>query len=70
MVEYSGDAIATKNRDVIIQTWNAGAEHLLGYKPAEIIGQPVAILLPPDRLNEEAEILRRIAEGVAPHDPD
>jgi PAS domain S-box-containing protein len=63
IVEYSGDAIATKNLDGIIQTWNAGAERLFGYKAAEIIGQPVTILLPPDRLHEEAEILERIRKG-------
>ncbi len=63
IVEYSGDAIATKNLNGIIQTWNAGAERLFGYKAAEIIGQPVAILLPPDRQHEEAEILQRIRKG-------
>ena len=63
IVEYSGDAIATKNLDGIIQTWNAGAERLFGYKADEIIGQPVTVLLPPDRLHEEAEILQRIRKG-------
>lgn len=63
IVEYSGDAIATKNLDGIIQTWNAGAERLFCYKAAEIIGQPVTILLPPDRLHEETEILQRIRTG-------
>ena len=63
IVEYSGDAIATKNLDGIIQTWNAGAERLFGYKAAEIIGQPVTILIPPDRLHEEGEVLERIRKG-------
>lgn len=63
IVEYSGDAIATKNLDGIIQTWNAGAEQLFGYKADEIIGLPVTILLPPDRVHEEAEILQRIRKG-------
>jgi PAS domain S-box-containing protein len=60
IVKYSGDAIATKNLDGIIQTWNDGAERLFGYKREEIVGKPVTILLPPDRLHEEAEILQRI----------
>ncbi|HEY6252723.1 MAG TPA: PAS domain S-box protein [Candidatus Angelobacter sp.] len=64
IVEYSGDAIATKNLDGIIQTWNAGAERLFGYKRDEIVGKPVTILLPPDRLHEEADILQRIREGL------
>lgn len=63
IVEYSGDAIVTKNLDGVIQTWNAGAERLFGYKASEIIGQPITLLLPPDRLHEEAEILGRIRKG-------
>jgi PAS domain S-box-containing protein len=63
IVQYSGDAIATKNLDGIIQTWNAGAERLFGYKAAEIVGQPVTTLLPLDRLHEETEILGRIRKG-------
>jgi PAS domain S-box-containing protein len=63
IVEYSGDAIATKNLDGIIQTWNASAERLFGYKPEEIIGKPVTILIPPERLDEEIEILTRIRAG-------
>ena len=63
IVEYSGDAIATKNLDGIIQTWNEGAQQLFGYKREEIVGKPVTILLPPDRLHEEAEILQRIRAG-------
>jgi PAS domain S-box-containing protein len=63
IVEYSGDAIATKNLDGIIQTWNDGAEGLFGYKREEIVGKPVAVLIPPDRLDEETEILQRIRQG-------
>jgi PAS domain S-box-containing protein len=63
IVEYSGDAIATKDLDGIIQTWNDAAERLFGYRREEIVGKPVTILLPPDRLHEEAEILQRIRSG-------
>jgi PAS domain S-box-containing protein len=64
IVEYSGEAIATENLDGIIQTWNASAEKLFGYKPEEIIGKPVTILVPPDRLAEEEEILSRLRRGL------
>jgi len=64
IVEYSGDAIATKNLDGIIQTWNAGAEGLFGYKAEEILGKPASVLNPRDRLNEETETLERIRKGV------
>ncbi|HKR84854.1 MAG TPA: PAS domain S-box protein [Terriglobales bacterium] len=63
IVEYSGDAIATKNLDGIIQTWNASAERLFGYKREEIVGKPVTVLIPADRLDEETEILQRIRAG-------
>ncbi|HJP94685.1 MAG TPA: PAS domain S-box protein [Pyrinomonadaceae bacterium] len=64
IVEYSGEAIATKNLDGIIQTWNASAEKLFGYKADEIIGKPVTTIIPPERLDEEEEILSRIRRGL------
>ncbi len=64
IIEYSGDAIATKNLDGIIQTWNRSAERLFGYGASEIVGQPMTVLIPPDRLTEEQEILDRLRQGV------
>jgi len=64
IVEYSGEAIATKNLDGIIQTWNASAEKLFGYSADEIIGKPVTILIPADRLSEEEQILSRLRRGL------
>ena len=64
IVEYSGEAIVTKNLDGIIQTWNAGAERLFGYKAEEIIGKPVTTIIPPERLHEEEEILSRLHRGL------
>jgi PAS domain S-box-containing protein len=63
IVKFSGDAVITKNLNGILQTWNAGAERLFGYTAEEIVGKPVTVLFPPDRLNEEDEILRRLHEG-------
>jgi PAS domain S-box-containing protein len=60
VVESSDDAIITKNLESIITSWNAGAEQLFGYTAAEAIGQPVTMLMPPDRANEEPGILERI----------
>src|SRR5262249_39045786 len=61
IVESSEDAIISKTLDGIILTWNTGAERIYGYTAPEAIGQPMTILLPEDRPDEEAEILRRIA---------
>jgi len=63
IVEFSDDAILSKDLDGIIRTWNAGAERLLGYRAEEIIGQPIARLLPPERREEEDEIVRRLRRG-------
>lgn len=63
IVEYSGDAIFTKNLEGIIQTWNAGAGRLFGYQAGEIIGKSDTALVPPERLAEEKEILERLRQG-------
>jgi PAS domain S-box-containing protein len=63
IVESSDDAILTKDLDGIITTWNAGAERIFGYTAAEVVGRPVTILMPPDRVNEEPGILERIRRG-------
>jgi PAS domain S-box-containing protein len=63
IVESSNDAIISKNLDGIIQTWNAGAERIFGYKAEEIVGMPVTTLMPPDRLDEEPGILARLRRG-------
>jgi len=63
VVESSDDAIITKTLEGIITSWNPAAERLFGYSEAEAIGQPVSILFPSDRLEEEAQILERLKGG-------
>src|SRR5436190_271481 len=63
IVESSDDAIISKDLNGIIASWNKGAEHVFGYTAEEVIGQPVTILMPPDRVNEEPGILDRIRHG-------
>ena len=63
VIESSHDAIITKNLDGIITSWNAGAEHMFGYKPEEVIGKSVTILMPPGHENEEPAILERLRRG-------
>jgi PAS domain S-box-containing protein len=67
IVESSDDAIVTaivgKHMNGIIASWNKGAEKIFGYTAAEVIGMPVTILIPPDRLDEETQILERIKRG-------
>ncbi|WIG55390.1 MAG: Chemotaxis protein methyltransferase CheR [Rhodanobacteraceae bacterium] len=63
IVESSDDAIIRKDLNGIIETWNAGAERIFGYTADEVIGKPVTILMPPDRVNEEPGILARLRRG-------
>ena len=63
IVASSHDAIIGKTLDGRITTWNRGAEMMFGYSPAEIIGQPVQKLIPPDRQDEEMRILADLAHG-------
>jgi PAS domain S-box-containing protein len=63
IVENSDDAIISKDLEGTILSWNPGAERLYGYTAAEAIGQPVTMLIPPDRPDEEPRILEQIRRG-------
>ena len=63
IVESSDDAIVSKSLQSEILSWNTGAERLFGYTADEAIGKSVTMLLPPDRLAEEEQILDRIGRG-------
>jgi PAS domain S-box-containing protein len=63
IVESSDDAIISKNLDGIIQSCNAAAERMFGYTSDELVGCAVRILIPPERQNEEDDILAAIRRG-------
>ena len=63
IVNSTDDAIVSRDLDGTITSWNAGAERLFGYTAEEAIGKPMAMLLLPHRVEEEAEILERIRRG-------
>jgi PAS domain S-box-containing protein len=65
VVESSDDAIIGKTLDGTITSWNPGAVKLFGYSSAEAVGKSMRMLLPPERANEETDILARIARGEA-----
>jgi PAS domain S-box-containing protein len=52
IVENSTDAIVSRALDGTILSWNAAAERLFGYSASEVIGQPIAIILPPDKYSD------------------
>jgi PAS domain S-box-containing protein len=57
------DAIISKDLSGTITSWNAGAERIFGYTSEEVVGQSIRLLIPPDRQDEEADILSRVARG-------
>ena len=63
IVASSDDAIIGKDLKSIITSWNFGAERIFGYTADEMIGTSIMRLIPPDRREEELEILSRIRRG-------
>jgi len=63
VVESSDDAIIGKTLDGTISSWNRGAEKVFGYSSAEAVGKTMRMLIPPERANEEPDILARIGRG-------
>src|SRR5512142_2688263 len=63
IVGSSEDAIVSKTLTGIVTSWNAAAERLFGYTAAEMIGQSITRVIPPELLHEEADILNKIRNG-------
>jgi PAS domain S-box-containing protein len=63
IVDSSADAILGKSLDGVITSWNRGAEVVLGWPAGEIVGKPVATIVPAGREVEEEEARRRVAAG-------
>jgi PAS domain S-box-containing protein len=63
IIDSSDDAIISKDLNGIVTSWNKSAARLFGYTAAEMIGQPITILIPLDRQDEEPQILSRLRRG-------
>jgi PAS domain S-box-containing protein len=63
MVDSSADAIVGKTVDGLITSWNPAAERMYGYTADEVLGKPVTILSPSERLGETDDFLGRISRG-------
>jgi PAS domain S-box-containing protein len=64
IVESSDDAIVSKDLNGTVMSWNRAAERMFGYTAAEMIGRPILIIIPADRIGEEAYVLDRVRRGV------
>jgi len=63
IVDSSEDGIIGKTLEGIVTSWNKGAERLFGYTAAEMVGQPITRLMPPEVQEEESRILAKIRRG-------
>src|SRR5947207_3127509 len=63
VVNSADDAIVTKDLSGTVLSWNAAAQRIYGFDPAEIIGRPISILEPADRAGETSGILRKVRRG-------
>jgi PAS domain S-box-containing protein len=63
IVEFSDDAIISRNVAGIILSWNKGAERLFGYLAEEAIGKPLTFIVPPGREDEYYAVLESARRG-------
>jgi two-component system sensor kinase FixL len=63
LVTSSDDAIIGKTLDGKVVDWNRGAATIFGYTEAEMIGQPIAMLVPAGEADDIAPLLDRLKRG-------
>lgn len=63
LVNASSAAIFGATPEGIITSWNPGARRMYGYAADEIIGKPLALLLPPESAADAASLFARISAG-------
>ena len=66
VAQSSHDAIVTANRFGQIIRWNRGAEQIFGYVEAQVIGQPLTILMPKHLRQTHVSGMMRVQAGGAP----
>jgi two-component system, chemotaxis family, CheB/CheR fusion protein len=64
IVEASDDVIVSKTLEGIIQSLNAAAERVFGYPADEAVGRHISLIIPPERLGEEDDIMKSLRAGV------
>lgn len=63
IVESSSDAIFSRSMEGVITSWNAAATRIFGYRSWEIVGKSGGVLVPPDRMDEQAGFFEKIRKG-------
>lgn len=70
LVESSQDAIIGLSVDGVVESWNAAAQKMLGYKPEEIVGRRADVLVPAE-IHPELEhnlATARCGEDLQPYE--
>jgi diguanylate cyclase (GGDEF)-like protein/PAS domain S-box-containing protein len=63
IVECSEDAILSQTLEGIVTTWNNGAENMYGYKAEEIVGKPISMIFPADRMYEDHTFIQQMKDS-------
>lgn len=63
LIDACNEVIISADSLGMITTWNLAAERLYGYSKEEIIGSPVSVLCPADRVLEQQRLLEAAARG-------
>jgi len=64
IVDGSTDAIVSRDMKGRVVSWNRAAEAMSGYTASEMIGRPVADLVPAERMQEFSDVNARLAAGL------
>ena len=63
IVNSSDDAIVSKTLEGVVVSWNPTAERMFGWTADEVIGKPITMIIPADRLDEEENVLTQLRRG-------
>jgi PAS domain S-box-containing protein len=63
IVDATDDVIIGKDAAGLILSWNLAAERVLGYTEAELIGQSIRLIWPPELQDEEQAVLTGVLAG-------
>ncbi len=68
IITSTNDAIISIDLSMLIRNWNLAAAKLYGYSEEEVIGKPLAMLVPEDSRGELFKLINRVkAGGVVDH---
>jgi PAS domain S-box-containing protein len=69
IVENTQEAVIFADCEGMIRLWNIGAEAIFGYSAAEVLGQPLELIIPERLRDQHQNGFRRVmATGVTQYD--